>query len=93
MIGQTVNDPLNPHDIDVEAVNDHVDQEHFQYHDCSAYGNLPAGYARITKYGLIFHDPKGCPRRESQQTQSTGLSLSLESSLNSDNVQDRASTQ
>ena len=88
LLGKTANDqPLNPFD-DVEADDDaDVEQEPVRYHDCSTFGDLPPGYAKLTKFGLVFHDPRRCPRRASVQTESTDLSLSMEDGVNTDNVQ------
>ena len=43
-------------------------------HDCTQYGSVPVGYARFTRAGMCFHDPRDCPRWLSQETMSFNLS-------------------
>ena len=52
-------------------------------HDCSIYGSLPVGYGRVTRSGLVFHDPQRCQRWSSDETESFDLSeASLELDAN-----------
>ena len=52
-------------------------------HDCSIYGSLPVGYSRMTRSGLVFHDPQRCQRWSSEDTESFDLSeASLELEAN-----------
>lgn len=43
-------------------------------HRCSDYYRLPPGYARITRRGLVIHDPSRCPSSSSESTDFTMIS-------------------
>lgn len=44
------------------------------HHYCADFGDLPPGYARFTRGGYVFHNPRHCPSSSDMDTDVSVLS-------------------